>query len=138
MRTVFVFPPDTLAVTTALLDAAMPGRDGSWHDGKLHVELDSEDQEFGLFSDWEPEEVRRVEAALGHHPTWALAVNVSGRVDGTEEIRAFAARFLETGGVAVDDYSDHCWTLREIESGLKIDGLGFFDFQGHYEKHYRT
>lgn len=138
MRTVFVFPPDTLAVTTALLDATMPGADGFWTDEKLQVELDSEDRRLGLFSDWEPGDVHRVEEALGYHPTWALQVNVSGRIDGTDEIRTFAAQFLKTGGVAVDDYSNHCWTLQEIESDLKIDGLGFFDFRGHYYKHYQT
>jgi hypothetical protein len=82
--------------------------------------------------------VHRVEEALDYHPTWALQVIVSGRIDGTDEIRAFAARVLGNGGVAVDDYSDHCWTLQEIESDLKVDGLGFFDFRGHYARHYQT
>jgi len=138
MRMVFVFPPTTLAATTALLDATMPGGDEYWHDGQLQVEVDREDRSLGLFSDWEPEDVHRVEEALGYHPTWALQVIVSGRIDGTDEIRAFAAQLLKNGGVAVDDYSDHCWTLEEIESDLKIDGLSFFDFRAHYAKYYAT
>lgn len=138
MRMVFVFPPSTLAETTALLDATMPGRDGYWHDGELQVGVDSEDRSLGLFIDWEPEDVHRVEEALGYHPTWALQAIVSGRIGGTDEIRAFVALLLPNGGVAVDDYTDHCWTLQEIESDLKIDGLGFFDFRGHYAKHYAT
>jgi len=38
------------------------------------------------------------------------------------------------GGVAVDDYSDHCWTLHEIESALQVDGLGFFDFRTYHDR----
>ncbi|WP_194927230.1 hypothetical protein [Catenulispora pinisilvae] len=55
-----------------------------------------------------------------------------------QESKARHRQSLKTGGVAVDDYSDQCWTLQEIESDLKVDGLGFFDFRGHYEQHYQT
>ncbi|MEZ0112984.1 hypothetical protein ABH920_007009 [Catenulispora sp. EB89] len=136
MRTVFAFPTSSLAVTTELLDRMMPGRNGQWTDGNLFVSL-ADEQEGYLFSDWEPDDIRRIESVLGYRPTWAVQADVSGRVDGTPEIRDFLGRVLEDGGVAVDDYSDHCWTLQEIESGFTIEGLGFFDFRGHYERHYQ-
>lgn len=132
MRTVFVFPAQTLAVTTELLSQMMPGEDRYWTDGNLFVDLDDE-QNGNLFTDWEPDDVRLVDTALGYHPTWALQVNISGRIDGTSEIRAFAAQVLNHGGIAVDDYTTHCWTLQEIESNLTVDGLAFFDFRTHYE-----
>lgn len=137
MRTVFAFPTSSLAVTTELLDRTMPGRSRPWTDGNLFVGA-AEEHEGRLFGDWEPDDVRCVETALGYHPTWALQVDVSGRIDGTVEVRDLLRRVLEDGGVAVDDYSDHSWTLQEIESGFTVEGLGFFDFRGHYEKHYQS
>jgi len=38
-------------------------------------------------------------------------------------------RLLGSGGVATDDYCDHCWTRQEIETGAIVGGLRFFDFQ---------
>ncbi|MCQ4206430.1 hypothetical protein [Streptomyces longispororuber] len=133
MLTVFVFPSGESTATAARLDRLMPGQDGYWTDEKLMVDLD--DEKCGqLFTDWEPEDVRLLDSALGYHPTWALQVNVSGRIDGTAEIRSFLSHILHAGGVAIDDYSDHCWTLEEIDSEHKVDGLGFFDFRTHYER----
>lgn len=137
MRTVFAFPLTTLVATTSLLDELMPHGHGYWTDEELFIGLVSE-HAGDLFGDWEPEDIHRVETALGYHPTWALQVDVSGRIDGTAEVRSLLSRLLEHGGVAVDDYSDHCWTLRELENGVRIEGLAFFDFRGHYEKHYQT
>ncbi|MFI5964745.1 hypothetical protein ACIA8J_21535 [Streptomyces asoensis] len=97
-----------------------------------------DDEETGcLFRDWEPDEVALLEAALGHRPTWAVQVNISGRIDGTAEVRDLAALLLRRGGVAFDDYSEHAWTLREIESGAEIEGLRFFDFRAYHERHHR-
>ncbi|MGY1455924.1 hypothetical protein [Streptomyces sp. SS8] len=44
---------------------------------------------------------------------------------------------LGHGGVAVDDYTPHPWTLPEIISGAVIDGLRFFDFRGYHELNHR-
>ncbi|MEV4431068.1 hypothetical protein ACN9M0_00965 [Streptomyces sp. R-07] len=134
MRTVFVFPAGESTATAARLDRLMRGQDGYWTDGKLYIDLEDE-QDGLLFTDWEPEDIRLVDSALGHHPTWALQVDVSGRIDGTAEIRSFLSHILEAGGVAIDDYSEHCWTLEEINTECKVDGLGFFDFRTHYERY---
>lgn len=133
MRSVFVFPNGEMAATIAILDRLLPGEAGHWSDGKLFIDLEQE-QTGPLFTDWEPEAVRRLDEALGQHPTWALQIGVSGRIDGSTEVRDLLSHLLRAGGVAVDDYSDHCWTLQEVQHELKVDGLGFFDFLGHYAR----
>jgi hypothetical protein len=132
MRSVFVFPSGEMTATTATLDRMFPGQNGHWTDGKLFIDLYDEQNET-LFTDWEPDDVRLLEAALGYHPTWELQVDISGGIDGTAEIRELLAHLLREGGVAVDDYSAHCWTLHEIDNELKVGDLGFFDFRTHYE-----
>ncbi|MFD9258899.1 hypothetical protein [Streptomyces sp. NPDC059538] len=133
MRTVFIFPGGEMAATTATLDRLFDGQTGYWTDSKLYINLENE-RDGQLFADWEPDDVRRLEAALGSRPSWALQVDISGRIDGTAEIRNLASCLLQEGGVAVDDYSDHCWTLHEIESALQVDGLGFFDFRAYHDR----
>ncbi|MFF0431603.1 hypothetical protein ACFYU9_05135 [Streptomyces sp. NPDC004327] len=54
----------------------------------------------------------------------ALLVSVSSHIDGAAEIRASLSHVLEAGGVAGDDYADRCWTLEEIDTECKVDGLG--------------
>lgn len=76
-----------------------------------------------------------LESVVGHRPTWAVQVDISGRIDGTAEVHQLVALLLERGGVAIDDYSCHPWTLQEIESGAVIDGLRFFDFRAYHELH---
>ncbi|MER6536092.1 hypothetical protein ABT215_20250 [Streptomyces sp900105755] len=46
-----------------------------------------------------------LEAATGHHPTWAVQIDVSGRIDGTAAVHQMIARLLQLGGVATDDYT---------------------------------
>ncbi|WP_326783459.1 hypothetical protein [Streptomyces sp. NBC_00151] len=133
MRTVFIFPGGEMAATTTTLDRLFDGQAGYWTDSKLYINLENE-RDGQLFADWEPDDVRRLEASLGSRPSWALQVDISGRIDGAAEIRNLASCLLQEGGVAVDDYSDRCWTLHEIESALQVDGLGFFDFRTYHDR----
>ncbi|MFJ3086729.1 hypothetical protein [Streptomyces sp. NPDC086838] len=55
-------------------------------------------------STWDPEDVAILEAAVGHHPTWAVQIDISGRIDGTADVHRMIALLLEHGGVATDDY----------------------------------
>lgn len=133
MRTVFVFPAGERAETVASLDQHLPEQRNPWTpDGNLYIDIDDEQTGY-LFSDWDPEDVAILEAAIGHHPTWAVRIDISGRVDGTAEVHQMIALLLEHGGVATDDYTTHPWTLPEILSGARIDGLRFFDFRGYQE-----
>ena len=133
MRTVFIFPAGERAETVASLDRNLPQQRDPWTlNGNLYINIDDEQTGY-LFSDWDPDDVAAVEAAVQHHPTWAVQIDVSGRIDGTAEVHHMAALLLEHGGVATDDYSAHPWTLQEIESGEAIDGLRFFDFRALHE-----
>jgi hypothetical protein len=133
MRSVFVFPTGEQAETVASLDRHFPQQRDPWTlDGNLYIEIDDE-QTGCLFSDWDPGDVAVLEAAVGHHPTWAVQIDISGRIDGTTEIHRLVALLLEHGGVATDDYSTHPWTLQEIETGAVNEGLRFFDFRGYHE-----
>ncbi|MFE3516476.1 hypothetical protein [Streptomyces sp. NPDC059166] len=130
MRTVFVFPAGERADAVASLDRHLPGqRDPRTLDGNPCIDIDDE-RTGHLFSDWDPQDVAVLEAAVGHHPTWAVQIDVSGRIDGTAEVHRMIALLLEHGGVATDDYTPHPWTLPEILSGAVIGGLRFFDFRG--------
>ncbi|MEV0040408.1 hypothetical protein [Streptomyces sp. NPDC050804] len=133
MRSVFVFPAGERGETVASLDRHLPQQRDPWTlGGNLYIEIDDEQTGY-LFSDWDPDDVVVLEAALGHHPTWAVQIDISGRIDGTAEVRQLVALLLEHGGVAIDDYSAHPWTLQEIESGVVNAGLRFFDFRAYHE-----
>ncbi|MFJ8506301.1 hypothetical protein [Streptomyces avermitilis] len=125
------------AETIASLDRHLPQQRKPWVlAGSLYIDIDDEQTGY-LFSDWDPDDVTALEAALGHHPTWAVQIDISGRIDGTAEVHQLVTLLLEHGGVATDDYSDRPWTLQEIESGAEFDGLRFFDFRTYHELYHK-
>lgn len=133
MRSVFVFPAGERAETVASLDRHLPQQRDPWNlGGNLYIEIDDE-QTGCLFSDWDSDDVAVLEATIGHHPTWAVQIDISGRIDGTSEVHQLVALLLEHGGVATDDYSAHPWPLQEIKSGAVNDGLRFYDFRAYHE-----
>lgn len=86
-----------------------------------------------LTAEAKPEELEALIASLGMMPSVTVMADVSGRVPGDVEVREFAAFILsEFRGVAWDDYTCHCWTLSEIQSGVKAEGHTFFDYDGWY------
>ena len=92
-----------------------------------------------LLAEAKPAEVDALIVSLGMMPAVTVMVEVSGRSPGDAEVLEFAALMLtEFRGVACDDYTSHCWTLPEIQSGAKIDGHTFFDYDGWYhDRHHR-
>ncbi|MFD0598408.1 hypothetical protein ACFQZ4_44055 [Catellatospora coxensis] len=128
MRSVFVFPAGERAETVATLDRHLLRGGDDWVlEGKLWIGFVTGRDFGGIFWDRGPDDVALVEAAVGSLPGWGLQIDVSGRIDGAAEVGYAVAMLLERGGVAVDDYSAHPWTLPEIESGTVVDGLRFFD-----------
>lgn len=64
-----------------------------------------------------------------------VIVDISGRVDGTAEATSLCTGLLRRfGGVALDDYSDHLWTLDELLSGATFRGHHFFDTAGWHRE----
>jgi hypothetical protein len=139
VRTVFVFPRGERAGTVAALDRLLPGPRAPWTDtGAAQADLpvlyvNVVDEHMQLFSDWEDNEIAAVQSATGGRPTWAVTIDISGRADGTDEVSWLVTELLGGGGVATDDYSDHCWTRQEIQAGTVIDGLRFFDFRTFHQ-----
>ena len=82
----------------------------------------------------EPSDWAALVRALGRSPHSIVGVDVSGRVDGTAELKSLLEALLEEfPGVVQDDYTEHCWTLDEISRGDSFDGHPFFDTVGWYE-----
>jgi hypothetical protein len=134
MRTVFAFPAGGRAEVVALLDRHFPQQRHPWvMNGALYLNIDDE-LSGHLYSDWEPEAVAALVAATGTRPGWAIQIDVSGRIDGTDEVHQILTLLLGRGGVAFDDYTDHAWSLREIQSGASVGGLRFFDFRTFHHR----
>lgn len=67
--------------------------------------------------------------ALGGEPAVSLAVDISGRHSGDQQVKEFVSAVLSNfHGVAMDDYTHHFWTLHEILSGHHEEGHPFFDY----------
>lgn len=78
-----------------------------------------------------------IQSVGGSEPTVHVSADVSGRYSGDNETRFLAKTLLNRfKGYAFDDYLSysHAWSLDEIESSMKVNGLYFFDYKGHYEK----
>lgn len=132
MRSVYVFPNGGRAEIIDRLDRVLPQQRNPWSDGNVSVWIVGDPAEV-LFDHREPKEIAELESALGRRPDWAVEVAVSGRIDGTAEIYRLTSELLRDGGVAIDDFTDHCWALAEIERGDRIGGLRYFDFRTHHE-----
>jgi len=76
---------------------------------------------------WTNERIAAVREALGSEPSLAVAVDVSGRAAGWEEIRRLTIALLEIGpGVVIDDWSDHPGA-DDVDEGRDPDGRRFFE-----------
>ncbi|MEV0136806.1 hypothetical protein AB0H83_51330 [Dactylosporangium sp. NPDC050688] len=133
VRSIFVFPAGDRAETVGLLDRHLPQQRHPWLcNGAVYLEI--ADGESGhLYSDWTPADLAALDAATGQRPNWAVQIDVSGRIDGTEDVVHLMTLLLSRGGVAFDDYTAHAWTLPEIQSEAQVDGLRFFDFRGYHK-----
>jgi len=137
MRSVFAHLINTSSQTVAVWLDSFVGSgssSGIWRypneeDPVLYIEFCKD------YRDFEPEDYEQFVTALNQIPSVSVAADVCGRVNGTTEVMAFTTAILKAfTGVAQDDYSNHCWTLAEIESNVKVDGLRFFDFEEDYRR----
>jgi len=85
--------------------------------------------------EFEPQNWAALVETVGDEPAISLIVDVSGRHPGDRQLREFASAVLsEFDGFAQDDYTEHCWTLKEIVSGHEEEGHPFFDYLGWYKE----
>jgi hypothetical protein len=64
-----------------------------------------------------------------------VTIDISFRADDPGQVSWLVIELLNGGGVALDEYADHCWTRQEIQNGTLIDGLRFCDFPTWYQRH---
>jgi len=124
-RSVFVFPVADRHAVEAVLDSSGERQSSQWViDGLLFARIDEPPN----WSDgWTNERIAAVREALGSEPPLVVAVDVSGRATGWEEVRRLTTALLEIGpGVVVDDWSDHPWRVSELDEGQDHDGMRFF------------
>jgi hypothetical protein len=122
--------PDKVAARLSAI--ATPTLSASWNFPRdsqspvLYISLYND-----LLMEAEPDELEELTASLGAMPAVSVAGDVSTSAAGDAEVRQLAALMLtEFRGVAWDDYTHHCWTLSEIQSGVKVEGHPFFDYNG--------
>ncbi len=85
---------------------------------------------------WNDDVRKAIVRSLGGAPTVGIGADVSGRHPADEQARAFACGLLTAfEGVALDDFSDHCWSCEQIMTGHRVHGHPFFDYRGWYEEH---
>jgi hypothetical protein len=145
MRTVFVFPTTPLDDTVRrIVHLASPTQAHPWvvnsapkrkDNPAIYVEITTTRDELApLYCDWEPTETKALATAVGALPDWGVICNITGRIPGDEQIRAFVLELLADGGVAMDDFSEHCWTAADITEDRRVDGLAFFDYRTSYQR----
>lgn len=85
--------------------------------------------------EFEAEDWAALVRTIGCEPAVSLIVGASGRHPGDEALKEFLSMVLSKfDGFAQDEYTEHCWTLKEIVSGHQEDGHPFFDYLGWYEE----
>lgn len=124
MRSIYLFPCLDVDEVTRLL-GGLGEPNGSTRErviaGCLYVRL----VDPPYWGDWQPEDVRTIEACFGRRPEVMIEVDISGRIPGHAEVYDLCAMVLREGGVASDDFSD-CWSLSEILDSNR-NGRRFFE-----------
>ena len=110
----------------AALDSLGERQPGQWViDGLLYARIDEPPD----WSDgWTPQEIDAAADALGGLPPRAVAVGISGRRPGWEQVAKVASVLLKLGpGVVFDDYSERPWRAEEIDQARDEHGNRFFE-----------
>ena len=129
MRSVYVFARVTSEELGSYLDSLVPRRGAAeqWlypdPDKKiLYIQITDD-----LYDELEPETLEEVLAHFGGERVTCLSIDVSGRYPGEEEVKEIVSMLLRRfEGIAMDDWSEHLWTLEEIVSGRRWNGQRFF------------
>ncbi|WP_328423811.1 hypothetical protein OG470_12385 [Micromonospora sp. NBC_00389] len=113
----FVFPAMPKVDVVRLLGVLAETQPGEWvAPGPVFVWLAEEDRD--LYVDWEPQMVATLERAVGQRPTWAVQINY--RASCRDEMMTLTRALMRSGGVAVDDFVDHVWTVEEIAADALV------------------
>lgn len=130
MRSVFTFLPNcTKAEVECHLGFSLPGQSTEPKDAAIaYVDL-YEDAAVEM-----PDTLYLIQLKQGTLPL-CVAADISGRTYARQEATSFCIHLLERfGGYAMDDYSEHLWTMEELRNGGTFRGHGFFDTKGWNEE----
>ncbi|MGC4072344.1 MAG: hypothetical protein QM760_07485 [Nibricoccus sp.] len=131
MRSVFIlFKEASRAEVARSFDAKFARNGRSWISG--------ESVYIGFYDDaeveFEPELLGSVRSLSERKAIVAVMADISGRIPGDEEVLSFCSQILgEFSGWAMDDYSDHLWSIDEIRSKSLHAGHPFFDYNGWHK-----
>ncbi len=76
-----------------------------------------------------------IDSVLCKKPDVSLVADVSGRHSGEAEVLYFVRACLSKfTAVAQDEYTNHAWTLQEIQTGYRHLGHAYFDYLGWPEE----
>jgi hypothetical protein len=120
----------------AYLDRCFPGQRDPWlvcvgGDPCLYINIHDDMLEFDCMR--AGEQLASLRTALGGDCSHIVAADISGRHYGTNQATRFITTMLSRfRGVAVDDYTEHFWTLEEIQRGDSFEGLKFCDSKGFH------
>jgi hypothetical protein len=133
MRSVFVFFKEASRAEVSQFLNAHYANHGNEHwicsDGLFIGFYDDVEREFDAL------ELTMLRSQLGKNDVLAISADISGSIDGLIEAKSFCELLLSHfPGFAMDDYSDHPWTLDEIRSDYRHGGHTFFDYLGWYEE----
>jgi hypothetical protein len=138
----FVFEEQNRDIVTDLLHSYCDCDESNSHEGKhwnilkngdglLYISLHPAEK---LFDDIE-DKAYFYKLNNMRFPLLCCQIDVSGRYDGTPEIRRLLTQlFIKVKGYAMDEYTDYFWTYNEIYSNAMIEGHRFFDYVGWHEE----
>jgi hypothetical protein len=139
MRSVMIMILDASLddVAMALREASCSVTDDRWtYPGNLDAVLYGTCRPYNL-QEFPEDHADVLAHTAGRTPAVLVTFDVSGRVPGDAEVRYVARALLARfDGLAFDDFTwpEHGWTLAQIDSGHRANGLGFFDYRGYYER----
>ncbi len=132
MRSVFVFLCDASEEeVSAHLDHTYPTQREPWlssvgDDPYLYIDFYREGP-----TEFEPEEWSDLVERCNGKPPVGVMADVSGRHPGDQQALDFVTNMLtHFNGFAMDDYTEHLWSLEELRTGIRVLGHPFFDYDG--------
>ena len=129
MRSVYLFIQATEDQLRTHFDSLAPRAGGaeqwifpSTEKKVLYIELAND-----LYEELEPDTLQELDAFFGGRRAQCICIDVSRNYAGDREVEDVVLASLRGfKGVAMDDESEHLWTVEEIESGHIVRGRKFF------------
>ena len=101
-------------------------------DPVLYIKFDNDNS---ILNDLEEDTKSRINIMLSGELGYIIAIDISGRHHGEEELLLVLNKLLKSfQGFAMDDFTEQLWTIDEIIKGEKKENHRFFDYIGWYDE----